>query len=166
MKSITILLLSLLSLSTAVGASVLQHQLDVDTRLEEFSLKDNLMLQGYDVVSYQQADGPQQGSASHQIEYRGVQYRFVSDANQRAFLADPERYEPLYGGWCAYAMLEGKKTKANPESYKIVDDQLLVFYDGFWGDTLKMWNDFLNKETTDADLIETADSHWEEILQP
>jgi len=49
----------------------------------------------------------------------------------------------------------------NPERFKIVDDRLLVFYDGIWGDTLKRWNEF---EEGDAVLIGKADQEWESLL--
>ena len=58
-------------------------------------------------------------------------------------------------------MLDGGKTQVDPERFKIVDDRLLVFYDGIWGDTLKRWNDF---EEGDAALIGKADQEWESLL--
>ncbi len=165
MKISRILILFLFSMGALSAAGTLQHEVSPDVRAKEFSLKKKLMLEGYDVVSYQQADGPKRGSAAHEVEYKGVLYHFANAENQAAFLADPERYEPLYGGWCAYAMLDGGKTKSNPESYKIVDGHLLVFYDGLWGDTLKMWNEKLSDGATDQALIEQADREWEDILR-
>jgi len=148
-----------------MAASSLQHEVSSKVRTKEFSLKKQVMLKGYDVVSYQLPNGPEKGNASYQVEYKGVVYYFVNTANKNTFLADPERYEPLYGGWCAYAMLEGDKTKANPESFKVVDGRLLVFYDGLWGDTLELWNEMLTAEMTDQTLIEKADARWESILR-
>ncbi len=162
MKVLSLMILLLYSLSASYAASGLQHTVPDSVRVKAFSLKKQLMLQGYDVVSYQQPDGPRAGVKTYQAEYKGVRYYFVNAANRAAFLADPERYEPLYGGWCAYAMLEGDKTKANPQSYKIVDERLLVFYDGLWGDTLALWNEM---EVSDALLIQQADRAWALILE-
>ncbi|MEN8662994.1 MAG: YHS domain-containing (seleno)protein [Lentimonas sp.] len=149
-------------MSSALAASALQHEVSEKVRLKEFSLKKQLILQGYDIVSYQQKDGPKEGSSPHNAGYKGVIYHFLNAANKATFLADPERYEPLYGAWCAYVMLEGEKTKANPESYKIVDERLLVFYDGIWGDTLKLWN---KMKDSDSVLIPKADSAWDALLK-
>ncbi len=160
MKILSTCLLCLLAASSAFAASALQHEVSAAVRAHEFSLKKGVILEGYDVVSYQQG-GPQQGSQAHQVEYKGVVYYFVNDANRSVFLAKPERYEPLYGGWCAYAMLEGEKTKVNPESYKVVGDRLLLFYDGIWGDTKKLWNEMLEVESK---LIDQADAAWEKHL--
>lgn len=162
MKIISTFLVSTIAVSAVFAASDLQHEVPAVVRIKEFSLKKQLMLQGYDVVSYQQAAGPKEGRDAHQAEYKGVLYYFVNDSNRATFVADPDRYEPLYGGWCAYAMLDGEKTKVNPRSFKIVDDRLLVFYDGLWGDTLKQWNEL---EENDAALIGKADVEWEKHLR-
>ena len=57
-------------------------------------------------------------------------------------MSNPEKYEPAYGGWCAYAL--AKKTpelmEADPETYKIVDGKLYVFYNSFGVNTVKKWN--------------------------
>ena len=158
MKFLSIAFLFILSSAFTFGASALQHEV----RAEQFSLKKQLILEGYDVVSYQQESGPKKGSKAHRADYKGVLYYFASEANRTTFLEDPEHYEPLYGGWCAYAMLEGGKTKVNPKSFKIVEDRLLVFYDGILGDTLKLWNEF---EEQDGALIQKADAAWEAILK-
>ncbi|MGJ8638243.1 MAG: YHS domain-containing (seleno)protein [Opitutaceae bacterium] len=162
MKILATYFLVLVAFTTAQAASSLQHEVSEKVRVEHFSVKKQLVLEGYDVVSYQQAGGPKEGSQAHEGDYKGVTYRFSSAANKATFFADPERYEPLYGGWCAYAMLDGGKTKVNPESFKIVDDRLLVFYDGIWGDTLKQWNE---KSENDAALIKTADAEWAKHLK-
>ncbi|MGJ8654073.1 MAG: YHS domain-containing (seleno)protein [Opitutaceae bacterium] len=162
MKILLPIILAFLVSTAGYAASAVQHEVSAKVRAKEFSVKKQLMLQGYDVVSYQQEGGPKEGSRDYQAEYKGVLYYFVSEANKATFLAEPERYEPLYGGWCAYAMLDGEKTEVNPESYKVVEGRLLVFYDGFWGDTLKLWNEF---EEQDSALIKKADAAWETILK-
>lgn len=166
MKPLIYLASLLLALSPlAAEISTFQHDVGSQVRQAEFSLKKGLMLEGYDVVSYWQSAGPQKGSPRYQLEYQGVRYHFINKANKAAFLTDPARYEPLYGGWCAYAMLDGDKTKVDPETFKIVDDHLLVFYNGLWGDTLKMWNNKLSDTVSDRSLLQTADRAWLSILQ-
>ena len=91
-------------------------------------------------------------------------YRFEEVENKAAFEKDPERYLPACGGWCAWAMLESDRVDVNPKTYKIYQGRLLLFYDGFWGDTLKRWEDKL-KETPEAELYETVLGNWKEIAE-
>ena len=74
-------------------------------------------------------------------------------------MAAPERYAPAYGGWCAWAMLEGDAVKVDPEAYRIADGRLLVFYRGVLGDTLKKWS---AKATAgdEAAMLTRADRQW------
>ena len=68
-------------------------------------------MEGYDPVSY--FDGkPVQGKSSFTYTYKGITYRFFDSANLAKFKTSPGKYEPSYGGWCAYAMGEnGEKVK-------------------------------------------------------
>ena len=114
-------------------------------------------IDGYDPVAYFAIGGgkPAKGSKEREVAFRGVRYRFATVKNRELFLAAPERYEPAYGGWCAYAMASNDKTEANPESFLIENGRLLVFYDGFWGDTRKSW-----LKETGSKLRPKADSRW------
>ena len=68
-------------------------------------------------------------------------YNFSSQANKDLFLKNPASYEPQYGGWCAYAMgYSGEKVEINPETFKILDGKLYLFYNAFFNNTLKSWN--------------------------
>ena len=104
-------------------------------------------------------DGPIKGSKALSHTHKGVTYYFASEANKAEFAANPSGYEPQYGGWCAWAMYDGGgRTEADPESFKIVDGKLYVFYDGIFGDTLAKWNEIDN----DKELIGQADQYWTE----
>ena len=71
------------------------------------------------------------------------------------FLKNPSKYEPQYGGWCAYAMgSAGEKVEINPETFKIIDGKLYLFYNAYFNNTLKSWN----KEETK--LKSQADTNW------
>ena len=120
-------------------------------------------LDGYDPVSYF-GDGPVEGSKKIESVYEGSRFRFASEENKAVFEKDPKRFLPVCGGWCAWAMLEGDKVDVNPETYKIYEGRLLLFYDGFWGDTLKRWED-KRKDTPEAELYETVLSHWKKIAE-
>lgn len=122
-------------------------------------LKDSLGAGGYDVVSYFPEGGgdPVKGSKQHELTFRGVTYRFASAEHLAEFRRRPSRYEPAYGGWCAYAIAHEDYTKPNPKRFLIQNDRLMLFYDGFLGDTYKSWH----KEGP-ARLEGLADSWWTE----
>ena len=116
---------------------------------------------GYDAVSYFSGKA-QQGQTSLSHQHEGAIYRFATEENREKFIAEPEKFLPAYGGWCAWAMLEGEKIKIDPESFKIVDGVTYLFYDGFWGDTLKKWNELAAREG-EKNLVVKADGFWREI---
>ena len=59
----------------------------------------------------------------------------------RHFASNPAKYEPQYGGWCAYAMgHDGSKVEVDPETFKIINGKLFLFYNRFFNNTLKTWN--------------------------
>lgn len=128
-------------------------------RLKNYNLKKSLALDGYDPVSYF-SNQPMEGSSTIKFEYKGVVYWFSSQSNLNKFKAASDKYEPAYGGWCAYAMGEtGEKVKVDPETFKIVDGKLFLFYN-FWGNnTLTDWN------KNEKSLKEKADLNWKKFIQ-
>ncbi|WOO43338.1 YHS domain-containing (seleno)protein [Rubellicoccus peritrichatus] len=133
-------------------------------RKADFSIsKKGLALEGYDPVSYFEG-GPKEGSKNISSTVKGITYYFTSEANKAKFDKDPSKYEPAYGGWCAWAMAEdGSKTEVDPETYKIVDGRLFVYYNGFFANTLKLWNEKAEK-SGEAGLVKNADKNWDKIL--
>lgn len=122
------------------------------------NIKDGLAVSGFDVVAY--FDGaPEKGEKSITTSHQGITYRFSSENNKQKFQDNPEKYIPVYGGWCAYAMgVSGDKVKIDPETFKVVNDRLYLFYN-FWGNnTLKSWN------KDEPDLKTKADKYWSETL--
>ena len=117
------------------------------------------MANGYDVVSYLDAEEAKKGDKAITAEHDGATYRFSSEANKKTFLANPQRFVPAYGGWCAYAMAKDYKYKVNPKTFTIIDDKIYLFYSGFWTDTLKKWN----KEGAD-ELKKKADVYWAKLV--
>ncbi|MGK0238253.1 MAG: YHS domain-containing protein [Candidatus Pelagisphaera sp.] len=137
---------------------------DAVDEAKHLNLSDAVGLSGYDPVSYF-GDKPVKGDEKWSFEKgAGERYHFDSKANLEAFKAYPEKFLPAYGGWCAYAMLDGDKVEVDPMTYKIVEGKLYLFYNGFWGDTLKKWNKKLNK-SKEAALINQADQEWQQIVE-
>ena len=128
-------------------------------RQKNFNIKSKLALEGYDPVSYFEAK-PLEGKSEISHVDKGITYRFYTQANLTKFKTNPEKYEPAYGGWCAYAMGEnGEKVKVDPETYKIVDGKLYLFYNFWTTNTLEDWN------KNEMKLKEAGDRNWAKIVQ-
>lgn len=127
-------------------------------RQKHYNLDDGLAIEGYDPVSY--FDGrPAEGKSNLTYSYKGVIYRFSNQGNLAKFKSAPEKYEPAYGGWCAYAMGEnGEKVKVDPETYKIVGGKLYLFYNFWANNTLEKWN------KNEPKLKEAGDRNWSKIV--
>ena len=131
---------------------------DWNRNIKEWDLnKRDLAIDGYDPVAYFAEGGgkAKKGKKSIEHRYKGVVYRFSSTRNRDLFRKAPDRYEPAYGGWCAWAMSQGGKTEINPKSFIVKDDKLFLFYDGLFGDTRKDW-----KKGNHASLVTKADGNW------
>ena len=84
--------------------------------------------EGYDVVAYFRDSKPVEGNSDFSHEWSGVKWRFSSAENRDLFAADPEKYAPQYGGYCAYAVSQGYTASVVPEAWSIVDDKLYLNY--------------------------------------
>ena len=128
------------------------------SRTNQFNLEEGLAIQGYDPVAYFTSNKAIKGEENISHKHEGVVYYFSSAANKDAFVKNPVKYEPQYGGWCAYAMgASGEKVEIDPETFKIVDSKLYLFYNSLFNNTLPKWN----KE--EADLKSKADRNWKSI---
>ena len=109
-------------------------------RTKHFNLEKGIAIQGYDPVAYF-SNKALKGDKKYTAKYMGVVYYFSSETNKNNFLKNPSKYEPQYGGWCAFAMGDyGKKVEIDPETFKIVDGRLYLFYNAYFNNTLKSWN--------------------------
>lgn len=80
---------------------------------------------------------------------------FSSEENRDVFQKSPSKYEPAYGGWCAYTLgATGKRVKVNPSTYKIIDGKVYLFSNFNGNNTLLRWN----KE--EKKLKAFADKNW------
>ena len=90
---------------------------------------EGVAVSGFDPVAYFTAGQPTRGEPRFAARYRGALYHFASAANRDAFLADPARYAPQYGGYCAWAIGQGYAARGNPENWRIVDGRLYLNFD-------------------------------------
>jgi YHS domain-containing protein len=129
-------------------------------RAAAFNVDNKVAVQGYDPVAYFKQGKAIKGKKEFAASYEGVTYYFSSAANKETFSKNPAAFEPQYGGWCAYAMgANGEKVEVNPETFKIVDGKLYLFYNAYFNNTLKSWN---KEEST---LKAKADMNWKKFIK-
>lgn len=110
---------------------------------------------GYDPVAYFTEGRPVRGSSQFRITHEGYEYRFASAQNLAAFRADPSRYLPQYGGYCAWAVAHGYTAPGNPNNWRIVDGRLYLNYND---DIQQRW------ERDIPGFIRSADANWPAVL--
>lgn len=112
-------------------------------------------IEGYDPVAYFTEGEPTEGSREHSFEWRGASWRFASAAHRHAFAADPERYAPQYGGYCAYAVALGTTAGIEPQAWEIVDGKL---YLNVSLEIQRRWREDI------PGYIAKADANWPRLL--
>ncbi len=145
------------TLSLIITAALVFAQSD-DVRAKNYNIKKGIALEGFDPVSYFN-NKPLEGKTDFMFAYKGVTYRFVNAVNLNRFKSSPDQFEPAYGGWCAYAMgATGEKVKIDPETFKVLDGKLFLFYN-FWGNnTLTDWN------KNEKGLKTKGDQNWRKFI--
>lgn len=147
-KLLVILILSAVFITNGFSQSA--------NRKKQFNIdKSALAIEGYDPVAYFTMNKAIAGKKDISIMADGISYHFSSTRNMELFKAMPAKYEPQYGGWCAYAMgSKGEKVSVDPETFKILNGKLYLFYNKFFNNTLKEWN------KDESDLKTKADKNW------
>jgi len=153
MKRFTLIFLMVASFAT-IGAG------QATLRSRHYNIEKNLAIQGYDPVAYFTQAKATKGKSQFQFNYEGVLYQFSSQSNLDTFRQNPQKYEPQYGGWCAYAMgASGEKVEVDPETFKIVNGRLYLFYHSWINNTLLKWNE------DESHLLPRADQNWKSIFK-
>ena len=116
----------------------------------------NVAVQGHDVVAYFTEGKPVKGLKKFATEHQGAEFRFASQANVDVFLADPAKYLPQYGGYCAWAVSQGYTARGSAEHWRIVDGKLYLNYNE---DVQQTW------EADIPGFIELANGNWPEVLR-
>lgn len=101
-----------------------------------YTKTDNLAIDGYDAVAYFTQNAPVVGSAEHTATWNNATWRFASAEHKAMFMAEPEKYAPQFGGYCAWATSQGYIAPANPNNWRIVDGELFLNFNaraqGLW----------------------------------
>ena len=110
---------------------------------------------GSDVVAYFIENAPVKGDRNITHEWSGATWRFSTEANRDAFAANPEKYAPQYGGYCAWAVSQGYTASTTPEAWKIVNGKLYLNYSKR---IQRRW------ERDIPGNIQTGDANWPSVL--
>ncbi|WP_166266964.1 YHS domain-containing (seleno)protein [Marinobacter caseinilyticus] len=110
---------------------------------------------GHDVVAYFTDGKPVKGNTAYQTKFNGASWLFASAEHLARFKANPEKYAPAYGGYCAWAVSQGYLAKGNPRNWTVVDGRLYLNY-----------NDAIQKKWLKdiAGFITAANAHWPAVL--
>ena len=112
---------------------------------------------GYDPVAYHTTGKPTPGSDKITQDWKGVTWRFASEDNKKLFVANPEKYAPQFGGFCAWGVAQGRLFDVDPvNGWRIVDGKL---YMNFNADILKLFNADTNN------LVSKANTNWTRLNQ-
>jgi len=118
--------------------------------------KNGLALQGYDPVAYFTENKAVKGSPQIYATYHGALYQFTSKENKALFQQMPAKYEPAFGGYCAYGVSRNKLVEIDVNAFQIVNDRLLLQYS-------KGVRDDFNKDTQGN--LKKADGNWSGLLE-
>ncbi|MEN0063876.1 MAG: YHS domain-containing (seleno)protein [Myxococcota bacterium] len=111
-------------------------------------------IRGADPVAYFTEGAYKAGLSEFTTKWRGAVWRFTSAAHRDRFVASPERYAPQYGGYCAYAVSQGRTASIDPNAFTVVGDKLYLNYSK---SIEKTW-----RADRDA-YIKQADANWPKL---
>ena len=119
--------------------------------LEPIFSAEGLAIRGADPVAYFTEGAYRPGKPEFTTKWMGAIWRFTSAEHRDRFVADPTRWAPQYGGYCAYAVSQGRTATIDPNAFTVVGDKLYLNYSK---DIEKKW-----RANRDA-YIEAADAKW------
>jgi hypothetical protein len=86
-------------------------------------------INGYDTVAYFTAKKAVKGLDILSHDWNGATWKFASAEHLALFKANPDKYAPQYGGYCAYGVAQGYLVKVDPKQFTVRDDKLYLNYD-------------------------------------
>ncbi len=129
-------------------------------KLRHYNTEDGMALKGYDPVAYFNKNKAVKGSKNIEAVLDGIKYYFSTQENKELFIKSPGKFEPQYGGWCAYAIgTKGEKVSVDPKTFDIKDGKLYLFYNAYFSNTLPLW------KKNEVNLKINADQKWAAIFK-
>ena len=118
--------------------------------------KTGVAIQGYDSVAFFTDGKPVKGKLELAIKQDGALYFFASKEHRELFKSDPAKYEPVFGGYCAYGVSKGKLVEVDVDAFQIVNGRLLLQYS-------KGVRDDFNKDTKGN--LAKAEANWPGLVE-
>jgi len=121
-----------------------------------FSYKPSeVAIRGTDTVAYFTQGKVVAGLDQYTTLWQGASWKFSSQQHLDLFVAEPEKYAPQYGGYCAYGVAKGDLVKIEPENWTIIDNKL---YLNFNNGVQKKW------EADTKGYIQQANTKFKNLL--
>jgi YHS domain-containing protein len=102
--------------------------LSVNAQKAEVFMDNGIAIHGYDAVAYFTQSKPVKGDSKFSLKWNDATWYFVSQQDLDLFKANPAKYAPQYGGYCAYGLSENHKAPTKPEAWTIVNGKLYLNY--------------------------------------
>ena len=96
---------------------------------QDLYVEDGIALAGYDPVAYHTLSDAVKGSDQYTVEWQGALWHFLNQDHADLFAAEPEKYQPRYGGFCAFGVAKGYRMTPDMTAWEIHDGQLYLYYD-------------------------------------
>ena len=119
----------------------------------------NIALQGYSPVSYLDLGIAQKGLKQYKSEYEKVVYYFTSEDQKKKFDANPTKYLPQYGGYCAFGIYAGAKFRPDPNKFIVKDGKYFLYLYNLELDAQQLWL----AENDHKGLVKKANSNWSNL---
>ncbi|WP_299989088.1 YHS domain-containing (seleno)protein [uncultured Ruegeria sp.] len=120
-----------------------------------FYTANGLAVSGYDAVTYFKIGTPMPGKPDISLMWKGAVWRFASEENRDRFERNPRAFAPQFGGYCAYAMVQGLLSSTDPRAWQIVDGKLYLTHSA----TIeRVWKQNVSQN------IREAEGHWPQVL--
>lgn len=116
-----------------------------------------LGIEGYCPVCYIAANKAAKGKPEFSHDHNGVTYWFVSAEVRDIFVANPEKYVPAYGGWCALGVAMNQRFPVDPTNFKVVNGRIMLFLKNKDVDGAGIWN------KDEAGNLTKADANWQKL---
>jgi len=131
----------------------------ISAHAQAYNMDDSkIALNGYSPVSYLDLQLAQRGSKEYVSEHDGVKYFFTSAEQKKTFDANPTKYLPQYGGWCATGIAIGAKFRTDPNKFLVKDGKYYVFLNSVEEDALQVWN-----EKGHNAMVKNANDNWKKL---
>ena len=145
------------ALGLGLGGTARAAQPPINTLTSSFfGGRSDTAINGYDTVAYFTVGQAVKGQDAYEHSWMGAKWKFSSQANLDLFKADPGKYAPQYGGYCAFGVAKGSLVKVEPDQFTVRDGKLYLNFDA------KVQKQWLQDP---ARFIQIADERFPKLLQ-